>query len=58
LAGEEGNGLVTNEVNPEILKNKLLPAFKEGVENSTSSSNNNQTKDYNSNKSSIHAGIV
>lgn len=32
LAGEEGDGLVTNELDPENLKNKLLPAFKEGVE--------------------------
>jgi coenzyme F420-dependent glucose-6-phosphate dehydrogenase len=34
LAGEQGDGLVTNEVNPESLKNRLLPAFKQAVEKS------------------------
>jgi coenzyme F420-dependent glucose-6-phosphate dehydrogenase len=34
LAGEQGDGLVTNEVNPETLKNRLLPAFKQAVEKS------------------------
>jgi coenzyme F420-dependent glucose-6-phosphate dehydrogenase len=34
LAGEQGNGLVTNELDPENLKNKVLPAFKEGAEKS------------------------
>jgi coenzyme F420-dependent glucose-6-phosphate dehydrogenase len=42
LAGEEGDGLVTNELNLENLKNKVLPAFKEGVEKSGDSSK----KDY------------
>jgi coenzyme F420-dependent glucose-6-phosphate dehydrogenase len=40
LAGEQGDGLVTNELDLEILKNKVLPAFKEGAEKSG--------KDYNS----------
>ncbi len=40
LAGEEGDGLVTNELDLEILKNKVLPAFKQGSERSG--------KDYNS----------
>jgi coenzyme F420-dependent glucose-6-phosphate dehydrogenase len=34
LAGEAGDGLVTNELNLENLKNKVLPAFREGVEKS------------------------
>jgi coenzyme F420-dependent glucose-6-phosphate dehydrogenase len=34
FAGQEGDGLVTNENNVDILKNKLLPAFKEGAEKS------------------------
>jgi coenzyme F420-dependent glucose-6-phosphate dehydrogenase len=42
LAGEQGDGLVTNELNIENLKNKVLPAFREGVEKSGDS------KDYNS----------
>ncbi|HEY7078957.1 MAG TPA: TIGR03557 family F420-dependent LLM class oxidoreductase [Nitrososphaeraceae archaeon] len=40
LAGEHGDGLVTNELNFEILKNKVLPAFKKGADKSG--------KDYNS----------
>ena len=34
LAGQEGDGLVTNELNLENLKDKVLPAFREGVEKS------------------------
>jgi coenzyme F420-dependent glucose-6-phosphate dehydrogenase len=34
LAGEQGDGLVTNVLDPENLKNKVLPAFKEGAEKS------------------------
>jgi len=30
LAGEEGNGFVTTELNTEIIKNILFPAVKEG----------------------------
>jgi coenzyme F420-dependent glucose-6-phosphate dehydrogenase len=37
FAGDEGDGLVTNEVNVQNLKDKLLPAFKEGVELSSTS---------------------
>jgi coenzyme F420-dependent glucose-6-phosphate dehydrogenase len=32
FAGEQGDGLVTNEVNVQNLKDKILPAFKAGVE--------------------------
>jgi alkanesulfonate monooxygenase SsuD/methylene tetrahydromethanopterin reductase-like flavin-dependent oxidoreductase (luciferase family) len=39
LAGKEGDGLVTNELNLENLKNKVLPAFREGVEKSGRDSN-------------------
>ena len=31
---EEGNGFVTNELNTESIKNKLLPAVKKGVKRS------------------------
>jgi coenzyme F420-dependent glucose-6-phosphate dehydrogenase len=31
LAGQEGDGLVTNELDAEKIKNKLFPAFKEGA---------------------------
>jgi coenzyme F420-dependent glucose-6-phosphate dehydrogenase len=31
LAGEEGDGFVTNELNIESIKNKLLPAVKKGT---------------------------
>ena len=34
LAGEEGDGFVTNELNVESLKNKLLPAVREGARKS------------------------
>lgn len=34
FAGEQGDGLITNEVNIQNLKEKLLPAFKKGVEKS------------------------
>jgi alkanesulfonate monooxygenase SsuD/methylene tetrahydromethanopterin reductase-like flavin-dependent oxidoreductase (luciferase family) len=34
LAGKEGNGFVTNEINIQSIKNKLLPAFRKGAENS------------------------
>jgi alkanesulfonate monooxygenase SsuD/methylene tetrahydromethanopterin reductase-like flavin-dependent oxidoreductase (luciferase family) len=34
LAGEEGDGLVTNELDLENLKNKVLPAFRKGAEKS------------------------
>lgn len=34
LAGEEGDGLVTNELNLENLKNKVLPASRQGAEKS------------------------
>ena len=37
FAGEEGDGLLTNEINVQNLKDKILPAFKEGVEKSLSS---------------------
>jgi coenzyme F420-dependent glucose-6-phosphate dehydrogenase len=33
LAGEEGNGFITNEINIQSIKNKLLPAFRKGAEN-------------------------
>ena len=29
LAGKEGNGLLTNEVGPHKLKEKVLPSFRE-----------------------------
>jgi coenzyme F420-dependent glucose-6-phosphate dehydrogenase len=51
FAGEQGDGLVTNEVNVNNLKEKILPAFKEGVEKSlylnsvNSSLYNNDIKD-------------
>jgi coenzyme F420-dependent glucose-6-phosphate dehydrogenase len=32
FAGQQGDGFVTNELNIEILKNKLLPKFKEGTD--------------------------
>lgn len=31
LAGEEGNGFVTNELDPDRIKNNLLPAVKRGA---------------------------
>jgi coenzyme F420-dependent glucose-6-phosphate dehydrogenase len=31
LAGQEGDGLVTNEIDADKIKNKLFPAFKEGA---------------------------
>ncbi len=31
LAGEEANGFVTNEANPELIENKLMPAFRDGA---------------------------
>ena len=31
LAGEEADGLITNELNVESIKNVLIPAFKEGA---------------------------
>jgi coenzyme F420-dependent glucose-6-phosphate dehydrogenase len=34
LAGEEGDGFITNEINVESIKNKLLPALKEGTKKS------------------------
>src|SRR5215204_4801500 len=34
LAGEEGDGFVTNELNVESIKNKLLPAVREGARKS------------------------
>lgn len=34
FAGQQGDGLVTNELDIETLKNKLLPKFKEGAEGS------------------------
>ena len=34
LAGEEGDGFVTNEVNVESIKNRLFPAVKEGTKRS------------------------
>jgi coenzyme F420-dependent glucose-6-phosphate dehydrogenase len=34
LAGEEGDGFITNELNMEYIKNKLLPAVKEGTRRS------------------------
>jgi coenzyme F420-dependent glucose-6-phosphate dehydrogenase len=34
LAGEEGDGLVTNELDLKNLKNKVLPAFRKGAEKS------------------------
>ena len=34
LAGEEGDGFITNELDVESLKNKLLPAVKEGTRRS------------------------
>ena len=34
LAGEEGHGLVNNELNIESIKNKLLPVVKEGTKKS------------------------
>ena len=30
LAGQEADGFVTNEVNPELIESKLLPAFRDG----------------------------
>lgn len=34
LAGEEGDGFITNELDVEFIKNKLLPAVKEGTRRS------------------------
>jgi coenzyme F420-dependent glucose-6-phosphate dehydrogenase len=34
LAGEEGDGIVTNEVNAESIKNRLFPAVREGTKRS------------------------
>ncbi|MBD0359785.1 MAG: TIGR03557 family F420-dependent LLM class oxidoreductase [Nitrososphaeraceae archaeon] len=34
LAGEEGDGIITNELDVESIKNKLLPAVKEGTRRS------------------------
>jgi coenzyme F420-dependent glucose-6-phosphate dehydrogenase len=34
LAGEEGDGFVTNETNVESIRSKLLPAFNEGAKKS------------------------
>lgn len=34
LAGEEGDGFITNELDVESIKNKLLPAVKEGTRRS------------------------
>ena len=34
LAGEEGDGFITNELDVEYIKNKLLPAVKEGTRRS------------------------
>ena len=31
LAGQEADGFVTNEINPELIESKLLPAFKDGA---------------------------
>jgi coenzyme F420-dependent glucose-6-phosphate dehydrogenase len=31
FAGQEGDGIVTNEINQDTLKNKLFPAFREGA---------------------------
>ena len=34
LAGEEGNGFVTNELDVQVIKNKLFPALEKGTRNS------------------------
>lgn len=34
LAGEEGDGLVTNELNTDIIKTRLLPALRDGARKS------------------------
>jgi coenzyme F420-dependent glucose-6-phosphate dehydrogenase len=34
LAGEEGDGLITNEINVESIKNRLFPAVREGTKRS------------------------
>ena len=31
LAGQEAEGFVTNELNPELIESKLLPAFRDGA---------------------------
>jgi coenzyme F420-dependent glucose-6-phosphate dehydrogenase len=31
LAGQEAEGFVTNEINPELIESKLLPAFRDGA---------------------------
>jgi coenzyme F420-dependent glucose-6-phosphate dehydrogenase len=31
LAGQEAEGFVTNELNPEVIESKLLPAFRDGA---------------------------
>ena len=31
LAGQEAEGFVTNELNPELIQSKLLPAFRDGA---------------------------
>jgi coenzyme F420-dependent glucose-6-phosphate dehydrogenase len=31
LAGQEADGFVTNEINPELIESKLLPAFRDGA---------------------------
>ena len=31
LAGREADGFVTNEFNPELIENRLIPAFRDGA---------------------------
>jgi coenzyme F420-dependent glucose-6-phosphate dehydrogenase len=50
LAGEEGDGFVTNELDIESIKNKLLPAIKKGAKRSG--------KDYDSIEKTIHSCFI
>ena len=55
FAGEQGDGLITNEINIQNIKDKLLPSFKEGVEKSLSlnSNSSNLSTENNSSISNI-----
>jgi hypothetical protein len=39
LAGEEGNGLVTNELDIQVIKDKLFPSLEIGIRNSGNENN-------------------
>lgn len=39
MAGEEGNGLVTNELDIQVIKDKLFPSLEIGIRNSGNENN-------------------